>query len=117
MGIFDFWKKKEPETPDLSLDVTTPNMNDNLGMGQNFGAQQDTGANSLGSMNLSTMGNPTYAQYPNQQGGTVEKDLQILSLKLDAIKSELDNISQRVKNIEGIAEKEQQQGQQKQRWY
>jgi prefoldin subunit 5 len=50
-----------------------------------------------------------------QQGNDLQKDIQIISLKLDSIKSELDAMNQRIKNIEAIAQKEQ--GGQRQKWY
>jgi hypothetical protein len=61
------------------------------------------------------MSNPGYnAQQP---GSGLEKDIQIISLKLDAIKSEMDSMNQRIKNIEMIAEKEQQPTTPQKRWY
>jgi hypothetical protein len=119
MGVFDFFKKKkdEPDFKSLGLDIdSSPNPADTTGMNPGMGMNpMDTSSNSFNAVNLSTMG-MNAQQYP--QSGNVEKDMQILSLKLDAIKSELDNISQRLRNIETIAEKEQQQTQQKQqRWF
>jgi len=141
MGILDFFKKKSVD--DLNINMSDPNMgmNSDLGMdttGINDMGMQSSLANNSGfdsgmsqpnTVNLSTMGMNSMNNMPNQgqsagfqqfsgQGsGNVEKDMQIISLKLDAIKSELDSISQRVKNIENIAEKEQQTGPQQKRWY
>ena len=49
-------------------------------------------------------------------GGGVEKDLQIIIAKLDAVKSELDSLHQRVQRIERIALADQQKSE-KQRMY
>ncbi|MGV8150680.1 MAG: hypothetical protein ACP5NV_03060 [Candidatus Woesearchaeota archaeon] len=118
MGITDFFKKKEPE----------PDFNTNLGLdfgsdpNKNFGKDPNGDFNNPNqymphqeaavapSVNLST------AQFHQNPDNDLQKDLQILSLKLDAIKAELDGMNQRIKNIEQIAQKEQQQTQTK-RWY
>lgn len=62
------------------------------------------------------------ARNPNQQfggessqQGHMEKDLQIIIAKLDALKSELDSIHQRVQKIEKIADTDQQTAIQQQR--
>jgi hypothetical protein len=71
------------------------------------------------SMNLSSMGNTAFGQSSMQQpaqGPDIEKDLQMISLKLDAIKSEVDAMSQRLKNLESIAEREQSKSTNK-KWY
>lgn len=74
--------------------------------GNPFTAMQNSGfqhAQSIQSMNNSQ----------NSSQSSIDKDLQILSLKLDAIKSELDSLNQRVKNIELLAEKDKSA----RRWY
>lgn len=54
---------------------------------------------------------------PAQQSNTgIEKDLQIILAKLDAIKSELDSLHQRVQKIERIAEADQAQAKQPSRY-
>ena len=131
MGIFNFWKKnEEPEIGadksalDLGLDT---NPMDPLGQSHNDMDSLSKSSNMMndyGSVNLSTMGmnsmnNQSFQQPFNQPQGNqgIEKDIQILSLKLDAIKSEMDSINQRIKNIESIAEKEQQTTSTQKRWY
>jgi hypothetical protein len=69
------------------------------------------------SMNLSSM-NSSFSQssaQPMSQGPDMSKDLQMISLKLDAIKSELDAMNQRLKSLEMIAEREQSRSTKK--WY
>jgi hypothetical protein len=132
MGVFDLFKKKEDPLLEGNFDL-----NAGLGLGEHNDVgdqglsqsepEQHQGMSSNASMNpstvnLSTMGfssmnNMQSQQYAQAQSPGFEKDLQIISLKLDAIKSEIDSINQRVKNIENIAEKEQQSTQQQKRWY
>lgn len=53
---------------------------------------------------------PTEAEKFQQQSGgkdTIQKDLEIISSKLDALKSSVENIDQRVRKIEKIAEDSQ----------
>lgn len=117
MGIKDFFRKKEPEL-DLGSNLGLDTSSDfGLGKEKNFGNEQGMDFNQgmqneqfQPAVNLSTQ----QFQPAQSQGPDVQKDLQILSLKLDAIKSELDTINQRIKNIETIAEKEQQQTK---KWY
>lgn len=115
MGIFSFLKKKEEPLSSENLGINTDFSNDpinhNLSNLSNNNFQDYSHLEP--SMNLSQPA----TQFPNQQftNDTLQKDIQILSLKLDAIKSELDSINQRIKNIESIAEKEQMQ--QNKRWY
>jgi hypothetical protein len=57
---------------------------------------------------------PSYQQFqqpsPQQpQGFTAEKDLEIISSKLDALRAALDSINQRLANLEAIARGEQEQ--------
>ncbi len=42
-----------------------------------------------------------------QQSGSLEKDIMLLSAKLDSLKALLDNINQRLANIERIAQESQ----------
>ena len=124
MMAFGLFKKKKEEDlgavgSDLGLGLNsgmnTGLGNSNTGLGNNLGLEphndfmqsQNTGFSqpypSEPTMNLSTMQN----QQSMQPQGDMQKDLQIVSLKLDAIKSELDSMNQRIKKIEEIAEKEQ----------
>lgn len=50
-------------------------------------------------------------------GGGIEKDLQIIIAKLDAVKSELDSLHQRVQKIERIAETDLETAKKQQRTY
>jgi chaperonin cofactor prefoldin len=56
-------------------------------------------------MGSSAFGQPMQQSIP--QSNDLQKDIQLISLKLDAIKSELDAVNQRLRNIESIAEREQ----------
>ena len=113
------FKKKDPllDNPDFSS-LPTGAGNPNPGMGGMDNAQMNEygmppahAPNYDFATNLSTMGMQSMQSNAPQQG--MDKDLQIISLKLDAIKSELDNLNQRMKNLEMIAEKEQQP----KKWY
>jgi len=58
---------------------------------------------------ISSPHQPTFAQAQHQapqqmQHTSVEKDIQILNAKLDSLKAILDNINQRLANIERIAQ-------------
>jgi hypothetical protein len=144
MGILDFIKRKKegvlPQDPGADMhamdmgstgsnygmpdNTFSPNTTNSMNQPSEYG--HDYGQN-FGHVNLSTMGassmNNTQSIYPqgiqNSQNyptsNSSDKDMQILSLKLDAIKAELDSINQRLRNIEIIAEKEQQP--QTKRWY
>src|SRR3989338_5841553 len=110
MGLKDLFKKKEPLDIDASLgidtssdvgsgigkDFSTPGMGMNPSMGSDF--SQGFHDQMQPSMNLSSQ----QFQPMQSQGGDLQKDIQILSLKLDAIKAELDSMNQRIKNIEAI---------------
>lgn len=124
MGLKDFFKKKEPELDiDASLGLNSPS-DVGSGLGNDFGNPNSMNP-ALGndfsqgfheqmapSVNLSSQ---QFQPVQQMSGGDLGKDIQILSLKLDAIKAELDSMNQRIKNIEAIAEKEQVQ--QPKKWY
>ncbi len=124
MGLKDLFKRKDPEldidatlglnSPSdigsgLSRDFGNPNQM-NQGMGNDF--SQGFHEQMQPSVNLSSQ---QFQPVQQMQGGDLQKDIQILSLKLDAIKAELDSMNQRIKNIEAIAEKEQ--APQPKKWY
>ena len=122
MGFMDFLKKKSDVgvgTEGLNFD--SPMTTDiNNGMQQPPGFGNDFQQPSLSpSMNMSSMGGNAFGQSSMHQSmqpePSNEKDLQMISLKLDAIKSELDAMSQRLKNLELIAEREQSKTTKK--WY
>jgi hypothetical protein len=115
MGLGDlFRRKKEEDVLNTELSPTTPGMNLDQGMNDplNSGNSFNPSMDSMNSANLSNMG---MVNQGFQQGNDLQKDIQIISLKLDSIKSELDAMNQRIKNIEAIAQKEQ--GGQRQKWY
>lgn len=121
MGLGDLFKRKKDEdllsadlgqSPGLSPDQ---GMNDPLMSNPGSFGQANQGIDTLGTTNLSTMGMQSNNQAFQIGGQDLQKDIQILSLKLDAIKSELDSMNQRIKNIESIAQKEQ--AQQRPKWY
>ncbi|GIU69896.1 MAG: hypothetical protein KatS3mg002_1132 [Candidatus Woesearchaeota archaeon] len=122
MGIFNLFKKKEPEMDiDSTLGLNTqhpfemPESNLMNNPSKSFDNQ------GYGGFGQTFQEQPILNQTSNsmsqsfQNPGDLQKDIQILSLKLDAIKAELDSINQRIKNIESIAEKEQ--SQQMKKWY
>lgn len=129
MGLMDFLKKKS----DAGFDAGGMNFDTNFGSdsansmsGMNsmsnpqpsFGSefQPEHNMNSMSpSVNLSTMNNGMYGQSMMPQGSDITKDLQVISLKLDAIKSELESMNQRIKSLESIAEREQVKSNKK--WY
>jgi hypothetical protein len=142
MGILDMFKKKD-ESPanidginntDAMLSDVTGMPHSNTNSDFNYGMEQNMNQPAA---NLSTMmdnnygqqnGFPQHSQAPMQQSMSSQssmqqlpqtdmtRDLQMISLKLDAIKSELDAMNQRLRNVEMIAEKEQVAQQQK-KWY
>jgi hypothetical protein len=134
MGLMDFLKKKS----DTGFDAGGMNFDNNFSadssMGMNsmsqtpqssFGTEfqpEHSMSNLSPSMNLSTMNNNAFGQpptsmMPQSQGPDISKDLQMISLKLDSIKSELDAMNQRLKSLESIAEREQQKTTSNKKWY
>jgi hypothetical protein len=129
MGLMDFLKKKS----DTGFDAGGMNFDSNFG--SDSGMNSMSGMNNMStpqpsfgsefqpehnmnpmspSVNLSTM-NSSYGQSMMPQGPDISKDLQVISLKLDAIKSELESMNQRIKSLESIAEREQIKSNKK--WY
>ncbi len=123
MGLMDFLRKKSDsgmglESSGMDSDPLASvnamnNMNNpsfNMNSGMEF-QQDNSNINNLNpSMSMSSMGGSSFGQ-PMQQSMAppqdMQKDLQMISLKLDAIKSELDAMNQRMRNLEAIAEREQ----------
>ncbi|MGV8086845.1 MAG: hypothetical protein ACP5N1_04400 [Candidatus Woesearchaeota archaeon] len=115
MGFMDFLKKKSDVgtgVEGMNFDSAMPTTDFNTGLPQQgFGADLQQ-QNLSPSMNMSSMGGNAFGQPAMSQSMPsaephLEKDLQMISLKLDAIKSELDAVNQRLKNLESIAEREQ----------
>src|SRR3990167_10908012 len=124
---------------DLGGDFTDPGLGSDPGLGNNLGlgkddfgaAQQLPGADALGPEfgnvsqrpssqrrempTLEPVNAPSYgggANYAQAAPSRVDKDIEIISVKLDNIRNTLEILNQRIARIERIAEGEQQQ----QRW-
>ena len=120
MGIMDFLKKKERDTGfegGSVLDNNSFNNQNESSSFQNNDYKNDfmnsNSASNMSSMNSSSMFGQAQQSMPPAD---LQKDLQVISLKLDSIKSELDAMNQRLKTIETIAESEQQKSKAK-KWY
>lgn len=137
MGFFDIFKKK-------GKDEVAPSFSGDIGaMGDNFALGQDTtsglgGTADLGAMNSQQPGTipPTLERIqPNEQqfpantfppntyapnrpaepnNDLVNKNIEIISYKIDALKASIESINQRLANIEAIAKGEQEKP--KYRW-
>jgi len=116
MGLMDFLKKRSDDS--LGLDSSTfdtkfdPGTLDFNNQASPNHATEFQPEHNLGpSVNLSTMSmnSPGFGQTMQQSipQTSDSRELQVISLKLDAIKSEIDAMSQRLRNLELIAEKEQ----------
>jgi len=114
MGFMDFLKKKSDSglgSEASSFDIGNSDydkMSATPSLGKDYGSE----AGSMGpSADFSGMSGNSFGQSSMQQsmsqGPDISKDIQMISLKLDAIKSELDAINQRLKSLESIAEREQ----------
>ena len=147
MGFADtlmFWKRKEPDfgaTPLPSMgNLPDPKFDtglDSMGMDKGFDMAplpplppQNFNQNMNQGMNQSQM--PMRAQnmmlepvqqrmndysMQNQQEIIMNKNMEIISSKIDALQASLDSISQRIANIERIANHEQQRTMQKRYGY
>ncbi len=120
MGMFDklaFWKKKDDEFGLNDLDKSL-----NMPTGLPSGGEQSAGSGgSLGSnLNLNSQpfsqqqsqfqqpqqfefSQPQYNSYQQDQSYTLQKEMEVISIKLDAIKAAIENISQRLANLERFA--------------
>ena len=120
MGLMDFLKKKS----DTGFDTGGMNFDTNFGDNSAMNSMSSTPQPSFGSefqpehnnfspsVNLSTMNSQYQSSIPQPD---ISKDLQLISLKLDSIKSELDAMNQRLRSLESIAEREQVKSNKK--WY
>lgn len=129
MGILDkvmFWKKKD-EFADMGLGDK-----DNLAFGNDFGAMPGTGLGQMpGGSDFGSQGfgqqpmgqaqnypssqpqmpsypsqqqfQPQQPSYMNPQQDLESKNLEIISSKLDALRASIENLSQRMANLEAIA--------------
>ncbi len=128
MGFMDriaFWKKKD-EFGDIGLGDKGPGLGpdpaaSDLGLGPSPGGPESPDLN-LGMPQQPPMQQPSlqppqpslqpqFQQQPAppQQGFTAEKDLEVISSKLDALRAALDSINQRLTNLEAIAKGEEEQ--------
>jgi hypothetical protein len=132
MGFLDVFKKKSVDIPiqsdGLGYDASALTR-DVTGIPKSeVGYDADPNA-SLQTASMSAMMDNNFNQHnqfqqqpssmmPQAQSGDMGRDLQMISLKLDAIKSEIDAMNQRIKNVEAIAEREQAlQHPQQKKWY
>jgi hypothetical protein len=112
MGLFDrlmFWKRKEPELGDLGI----PQMpqqgigsmpSDELGLG----LQQPQLQPQQPTPSYQPSYQPQMESLHSVQSYSAGKEMEVISAKLDAIRVALDNISQRLTNLERAAYGEQQ---------
>jgi|GEM_PF-3353132 len=136
MGLMDFLKKKSDSGMGIGAEGESLNFNanslgaDKTGLPQsNFGGEyqldqhdepnhsMDMGMSGMHSASSSFGQSSMGMQQPAMQGSNMERDMQMISLKLDAIKSELDAMSQRLRNLESIAEREQMKASPQKKWY
>jgi len=111
MGIFNFWKKKDdfgisdnfdPTKDPMGNDPSTNLSKDRLGLGQdNLGLDQ-TKDPSFDNNTSTSFDTPkkdmSFTQ--ERQDQTDNKDIELISSKLDTIKAEIDSMNQRLKSIE-----------------
>jgi len=127
MGIFDalkFWKKKEDFEPGIPMPGMDQGFNtglDNMGMDRNYEHQMPQ----IPSLPTSSSTPSGYSLEPSlpQQRQTysmqdqhdiiMNKNMEIISSKIDALQASIENIGQRISNIERIAQLEQQRTVQK----
>ena len=110
MGILDkvkFWKSDDL---DLDLDEELPPIESE----GSFRFQDSTNEEPAGSYDWNRRDRPSMMQaqegfqnMPQGTTGDIQKDLDLISSKLDTIKAELDGMDQRIRKIERIAEGEQ----------
>ena len=120
MALRDIFRKKEKEPVQESMDFGSHLGNfsaDTTGVPSSL--TQEYGNESLApSVNMSNMSMNAFGQQPQTSNNNqdIAKDLQMISLKLDAIKSEIDSVNQRLKSLEMIAEREDQRSKNR-KWY
>lgn len=132
MGFMDriaFWKKKD-EFGDIGLGEQSPGLGSysaasDLGLGPSPGGMEGGSADfNLGLPSQPQQPSPQQPSFQQpqpsfkpqfqqqpvyQQQGTAEKDFEIISSKLDALRAALDSINQRLANLEAIARGEEEQ--------
>lgn len=128
MGLFSklaFWKKKDEfegiglgdKPKGLGGDLAAPDLGlGSSGLEGGFGTSTQPIAAPPTQPSYPQSQQPSF-QPPTQQpqGFTAEKDLEVISSKLDALRAALDAINQRLANLEAIARGEEEQS--KRRYY
>lgn len=98
MGILDkvaFWKKN---------DIGLPPVNQSMGFNDDFNQQQyQPQPYQQQFMPQQNFAPPMMESMQNQQGFRNDRDTELISAKLDAIKAMLENLNQRIANLERIA--------------
>ena len=131
MGIWDklaFWKKDDDFGLN-SLDTDfTKSFQDNTAQGQNpYAGNQYTEQNQFGqynqynsqqSFNQGFSQNPLEVNPVHQQTASQgsDKEMELINAKLDAIRSMLESINQRLANVERIAKAEEDSSRRKNTW-
>lgn len=130
MDKIQFWKKKESSGPDLGLPPSSsegPNLgmnNNQLGLNTGNSPEHDMGdfstPHSIPSMQDSPSSPPSLAGYPSHQqqqsSQRSDKDLEVISAKLDAIRASLESINQRLGALENIARQSNSDDHNQYRW-
>ena len=129
LGKLMFWKKKDEfESIGLGGKGNLPGMD--LGLGPDFGAGADFGPGDglQPPPGMPSMQQPSFAQQPSfpppsysqpamqsPRDYTADKNLEVISSKLDALRVAIESINQRLANLEAIARGEEDQ-RYKRRW-
>ena len=132
MGFFDIFKKKKDKYEAPSFPADLGHLGDDFGFGQDTTAGLG-GTPDLGATNAQQRGTipptlermrPNESQFPSNtfapnrpfepQQDLTNKNIEIISYKIDALKAAIESISQRLANIEAIAKGEQEKP--KYRW-
>jgi hypothetical protein len=120
-----FWKKKEDDFGlgelDKSLNMpmglnTSTGLNTPTGIPSSQDRNQGFGSQPYSQPQQNSFSNPSfdfnqqqqpqqpqYQSYQQDQGYTLQKDVEVISIKLDAIKAAIESISQRLANLERFA--------------
>lgn len=89
---FKFWKHKEPELPP-EMPADTP------------GTPLPTGLEPTPTPNIPPPGpEPAFQQMEQMSGSAQDKDMQLIGAKLDVLKAQLDNITQRLEHLERLVQ-------------
>ncbi len=125
MGVMDrlkFWKKDDsfgaPLNKDAFADLGKDSLQENFEIGGDadqgpFGRQPEQHPLDDPVSASQILRRGTVQEQPQMSGGygsrqdLISKDIEVVSAKLDALRSTLDSMNQRIANIERIAEKEQ----------